>query len=165
MRSKATSQDPYSQLLCGPLSARPGVPRQYALRLWVSVRHRWLNYLLAGGASPAGSRALALRARQLTSRASRDSLATSIGSVLCGCTWRQRWRLVITPQPECVEASRDELEAIKEILTGGSLVYARGVAMTMEFVQSAASPLFDPGGAESAWSAAQLSLGALQGHV
>jgi hypothetical protein len=162
---KGRSLDPYEQLLRDPRPVRSVGFRHCRWSLWVSVRHRWLDYLLAHGVSPETSRSLTLRAHQLTGRPMRERLATSVGVLLSGSSWRQRWGLALAPECVCVEAARAELEAIKEILTGESPVYARGVATTRELLGSPASPLFDAHKAESARYLADLSVSALKGHT
>ncbi len=126
----------------------------------MSVRHRWLDLLIARGVSPGTSPALTLRARQLTSRPIRERLAISIATVLCHSG---RKRLTIAPEPVCIEAAAAEPRAIEEILAGECPVYARGVAMTTELLQSPDSPLFDPREPESARDSAWRSMTALQG--
>jgi hypothetical protein len=131
----------------------------------VHLRRRWLDFLIARGISPEASPALAMRAHQLTSRTTRDRLTDCINKILRSSDDLRRWRLTIAPERVCVDAARAELEAIAEILDGRSLVYARGVAMATELLQSPQSPLFDPHEADSAWYCARLAVRALQGHI
>lgn len=161
MRPKSRPLDPYEQLLRGPLPVYSVGPARW-WRFWVSVRHRWLDLLIARGVTPGTSPALTLRARQLTSRPIRERLAISIATVLCHSS---RKRLTIAPEPVCIEAAAAELQAIEEIVAGECPVYARGVAMTTELLQSPDSPLFDPREAESARDSARRSMTALQGHI
>jgi hypothetical protein len=134
-------------------------------RLWVRVRRRWLDFLIARGADPVRSATLQLRVRQLTDPRMREALCRRLEGVLRCADRAPRWGLFIAPERACVDAARDELQAIAEILGDGSLVYARGVAMTSALIHDAESPLFDPRQAVSAWYWAQLARRALEGHV
>src|SRR5436305_592892 len=124
-------------------------------RLWVRISRAWLDVLIARGTPPGASSTLALRAHQLTSRKTRERLTRSINSILCSADDARRWRLAVAPERVCVQAARAELQAISEFLSGASLVYARGVAMTAQLIRSAESPLFDGREAASAWYWAQ----------
>jgi hypothetical protein len=131
----------------------------------VRLRRRWLDFLIAYGADPADSRTLALRVNQLTDRKMREKLGKRIERVLRSAGEMPRRSMFVRPNPVCVEAARAELQAIAEILHGGSLVYGRGVAMTAALVSSPESPLFDARESVSAWYWAQLAARALQGHL
>jgi hypothetical protein len=162
---KVGSLDPYEELLDGPLSAYPAGAGAAVWTLWVRIRRQWLDFLIARGSSPGTSSALTLRARQLTSRATRTRLTDRINEILRFSGDARRWRLTIAPDRVSIDSARAELQAIAEIVDGQSLVYARGVAMVVELLQSPSSPLFDPGKADPARQRARLSLLALQGHI
>lgn len=121
-------------------------------RLRVAVTHLRLDRRLAEGADPAGSTALALRARQLTSRGFRERLASSIDDLL-----RDANRASI-------DAAHSELRHITEILRGPAPVYARGVALSRALVWDGRSPLYGPSEVGTAWYWAYLARQALEGR-
>jgi hypothetical protein len=129
------------------------------------MARRWLDRLLAEGADPGRSAALALRARQLTSRHSRDRLAKSIDHLVRVADCPPRWSPIGQPAHPSVHAARTHLQRVSEILRGSSLVYARGVALSDALVHDVESPLYCASEAESAWYWAQLATHALEGHV
>src|SRR2546423_10873742 len=165
MRSTLGSPDPYEQPLCARLPVRPAGERSVVRRFWVRIRRRWLDLLIARGTNLEASPALVLRAHQLTSPKIRDRLTSSVDGILRSVDHPEHWRLIPGPERVCVEAARADLQAISDILRGGSLVYARGVAMTSTLARDAESPLFNPREAESAWYWAQLAVRALEGHM
>ena len=95
----------------------------------------------------------------------RDRLTSSIDAILRLIDHPRRWRLTSGPERVCIAAARADLQAISDMLHGESLIYARGVAMTLALVRTAESPLFDPRQAASAWYWAQLAVRALEGHI
>jgi hypothetical protein len=159
------SPDPYDRPLCAGLPVRPAGGRSVVLRFWVRLRRRWLDVLLARGTNPEASTALALRAHQLTSSRMRDRLSSSIDGILRSIDHPRHWHLTSGPECVCIAAARADLQAIGDMLRGGSLVYARGVAMTSTLVGNAESPLFDRREAASAWYSALLAVRALEGHL
>ena len=165
MRSTIGPIDPYQELVCAWLPVGAAGRRSVARRFWVRIRRSWLDLLIARGTNPQASPALALRAHQLTSPKMRDRLTSSIDAILRSIDHPRRWRLTPGPERACVAAAHADLQAISDILHGGSLVYARGVAMTSTLVRNAESPLFDPREAGSAWYWAQLAVRALEGHI
>jgi len=133
---------------------------------WVAIRGRWLDFLIAGGVDPARSAALTLRARRLTSRAEVVALARAVDRVLSDDhRHRRRGSLAIRAELDCVEAARDQLEAISGVLHDGSLVYARGVALTGSLLRDPQSPLFHRRRADAAAATAERALRALLGHI
>jgi hypothetical protein len=130
--------------LLGPLDAlaaeigRPGL----AVRVHVSTHRPSLDRELARGDDPLASAALALRARQLVSRSTRDRLAAAVERLI------ER-----AQQPPLVTevvwlARRETLEARRELLElAGRLrdarpIYARGAAMVSRLVQDGDGPAF-----------------------
>jgi hypothetical protein len=104
-----------------------------------------LDAALAWGADPCDSAVLAQRAASLTSRRSRDRLATSVDNVL-GAAARPPGRRSVAIDP-----CRSELAAAKELLgTTGELlrsaepVYAQGVAMLACLLRDGGSALYAP---------------------
>src|SRR5947209_4564272 len=163
MRRTVGSPDPCDGPLCAGLPVRPAGGRSVVLRFLVCIRRRWLDVLIARGTNPEASPALTLRAHQLTSSKMRDRLTSSIDRLLRSIDHPRHWRLTSGPDCVCIAAASADLQAISDMLHGGSLVYARGVAMTSTLVRNAESPLFDPREAGSAWYWAQLAVRALEG--
>ncbi len=96
-------------------------------RALARARASALNATLIAGADPASSPQLAARALQLTSRRTRESLASGLGEFL----WRAqaprtRWR--VCPRRTAVCANASALAELAGLLAGESPVYARGVA-------------------------------------
>jgi hypothetical protein len=54
-RFRVGSQDPYEQLLGGRLPVYPVGPGCRRWRLWVRIRRKWLDFLIARGVSPGTS--------------------------------------------------------------------------------------------------------------
>ncbi len=134
-------------------------------RLWVAVRHRWLDWRLAEGADPVNSKTLALRARQLTSRKQRDKLAWSIINRIREIDDPRPFGVTASPSRRCVRAARAELRQMAEVLLDPGPVYARGVALGWALLRSPDSPLFDGSESDSAWYWARLASEALEGHI
>ena len=134
-------------------------------RLWVAIRHRWLDWRLAEGADPAMSRALALRARQLTGRKERQKLACSIINRIREVDDPRPFGVTASPSRRCVRAARAELREMAELLLDPGPVYARGVALGWALLRSPDSPLYDGSEADSAWYWAKLASEALEGHI
>jgi hypothetical protein len=130
-------------------------------KLW----HRWLDQRIAQGDDPAGSAALATRARQLTSRRMRGKLVAAIEDLVATVEDPALFSPRIGPEHEAVLAAREHLRQICAILESDEPVYARGVALTIALIRDPDSPLYIPAEVGSAWYWAQLATQALQGHV
>lgn len=138
-----------------------GTPWQ---RLRVLTRRHSLERRLAAGDDPAASGALALRARQLTTRRLRDRIGRSIDGVLADTARPSRCTAAVLPSRGSVTAARTQLRAISNRLQGPGVVYARGVALADLLVRDGQSPLYDPAGSRATSALAHLTLRALAGN-
>lgn len=117
---------------------RPGL----AVRIHVSTHRPSLDRELARGDDPLRSGALALRARQLASRRTRERLAAGLERLveLAERTPSQRQPVWI-PRREILEA-RSQLIGLASRLRDTRPVYARGVAMVSRLIQDGTGPAF-----------------------
>lgn len=141
------------------------IPAGVFSKLWVAIRHRWLDWRLAEGEDPAMSKALALRARQLTGRKERNKLACSIMHRIREVDNPRPFGVTASPSRRCIRAARAELREMAELLLDPGPVYARGVALGWALLRSPDSPLYDGSEADSAWYWARLASDALEGHI
>jgi hypothetical protein len=114
-----------------------------SLRLRVFVRRRTLDVELANGADPATSAALALRARQLVARKTRDLLAVSLEALVKEAA-RQRspfGTAVPLPRREIMDA-RPTLLSLAARLRAERPVYARGMALLSWLLTDGAGPAY-----------------------
>jgi hypothetical protein len=115
-----------------------------ALRIRVSVHRRGLDEDLARGDSPLRSVALALRARQLVARHSRERLARALER-LVELAERPPSPTEIVPLPHReILNVRTGLLRLAGRLGDARPVYARGVAMVSQLVCDGTGPAFTP---------------------
>jgi hypothetical protein len=126
------------------------------------VTRRSLDNELADAASPAQSPALALRARQLVSDASRRQLATGLERLLEDAKRVAPARAIAVPVP------RREILGVQTCLLGiaASLrddrpVYARAMALLSRLLTDGTSPVRDPHPGDSLREAVGVAAGAL----
>lgn len=115
------------------------------LRLEVSLHRGGLDRQLADGCSPERSAALKLRARQLTSRARRRSLARSLRGVVTEC--EKRYVMPRSAVPICRRAVlpwREAIFGLADRLEQACPVNPCGVARVMVLLTESVSPFYDP---------------------
>jgi hypothetical protein len=115
-----------------------------ALQLMTLGRRAGLDAALADGVDPAGDRLLELRARKLTSRATRAAIARSIHTVLESAE-KPRHGSRPPLQAEDVLAARAELIAVAQRLVGPEPVSPQAVALAAQLVWDCASPVYAAG--------------------
>jgi len=118
-----------------PATLRPSWP----LRLLARARAGTLNRALIAGADPTRSRALAARARLLTSARSRLALAATLERLLALAP-PNRFR--VRPSEEAVVANEGRLRELAALLRASTPLYARGLADVSELLADSAGPLF-----------------------
>jgi hypothetical protein len=130
---------------CDRLGAQLDRPA-LALRVLVFASRRSLDDALADGASPVWTPELALRARQLVSRSSRQQLATSLERLV---TEAQRSvspcavAAVPLPRREILQA-QTPLFSIAARLRDERPVYVRGVALLSRLLSDGSGPAYNP---------------------
>jgi len=114
------------------------------LRLRVFTRRRALDIELANGADPTTNLALALRARQLVARTTRDMFAFSLEALV-----REAARpplshgmAISLPRRE-ITAARPTLLGLAAALRAERPVYARGMALVSWLLTDGAGPAYD----------------------
>jgi hypothetical protein len=128
----------------GTISAELDRP-SLAVRLRVSTHRRLLDEELARGANPQRSGALALRARKLVGRRSREGLATGVENLLkYGERAPSVTNIAPLPRREILDA-RTLLVSLAERLRDARPVYARGAAMVSQLLRDGTGPAFSPG--------------------
>jgi hypothetical protein len=117
-----------------------------AVRIRTRLRRRALDGELAGGADPATSRELSLRAQQLRSAAERSRLANALVDAMGDAARPEP--VAITYQPPRIEVLKcaEDLQALVERLRDERPVAIRGAAMTARLLSDGASPLRRAGG-------------------
>jgi hypothetical protein len=119
---------------------RPGL----MLRARVWIHDLELDAALAGGADPAHSDELALRAQQLAGRKKREELASGI-SRLIGIADGHSRAPIATPyapfRPKQVQANRELLLKLEQRLRGYKPVALRGLALTSLMLEDGRGPL------------------------
>jgi hypothetical protein len=115
------------------------------LRARVFASRRSLDEALAAGASPLWTPELALRARQLVSRGSRQHLATSLERLVEEAKRPVPPRAVALPLPrrEILEA-QTSLFSIAARLRDERPVYGRGVALLSRLLSDGTGPAYNP---------------------
>jgi hypothetical protein len=127
--------------------ARPLAGWWHLLRLAVLVRWQaaGLDRDLAAGVSPLASDALAVRARRITGRRSRASVANGLARVVRSASDSgARFTAAVAPDRREVLASRAVIDALECRLRGTEPLTARGVAMLRELLTEPTSPLYRP---------------------
>jgi hypothetical protein len=118
------------------------------VRVW--LRRGSLDRSLAAGADPAASPELSRRARQLTSRRSRSTLAASVRSLVGAAESPPRGYTSAAPiQRQEILAERELLLELAADLESGDELKPRGIALVERLLIDGDSPLYlsGPGGA------------------
>jgi hypothetical protein len=112
-----------------------------AARLTARVRAGALDRALIAGADPASCPQLAARATSLTSRRFRASIADGLERLpLVAEGHTRRWWAAA--RRGAVLANAGELGDLAALLRGGSLVYARGIAILGELLSDGTGPAY-----------------------
>jgi hypothetical protein len=128
---------------------------------WQAWRRRdELDDRLIAGADPAGTPALARRARRLTAVACRDSLACELDAVVAAAHTRCGSRALDLRVPE-VRAAEPALAALAARLRGSDPCRPGGVALCRRLLRDPRSPLYEPAPNDELWRAARAALRAL----
>jgi hypothetical protein len=131
----------YSPWYMPPTRAPDGPGLILRARVW--IRALELDAALAGGADPARSEELELRARQLPDRRTRERMATAITRLIRVADGRRA--PIVTPQapftPKQVRANRSLLLQLAERLRDSESVALRGMALTSLLLNDARGPL------------------------
>jgi hypothetical protein len=132
----------FSPYLMPPTRAPDGPGLILRARVW--LRELELDAALAGGADPAQSEELGLRARQHADRKERNQLATGITHLIRIADGHSRAALA-TPDPpfrlQQVRANRSLLVELAERLRGPQSVALRGMALTSLLLNDGRGPL------------------------
>lgn len=118
-------------------------------RVRLAVIVRWqaarLDRELAAGVSPRTSGALALRARRITQRRSRASVARGLARVLRSATDTSvGFTAAVAPNRREVLAARMVIDTLERRLRAPEALTARGMAMLHELLTEPTSPLYRP---------------------
>jgi hypothetical protein len=113
-------------------------------RVW--LLHRALDEALAHGADPATDAALGLRAHQLTAAGVRNRVADALERAVRAAEQPSDALTSAVPVPRRqVEAARWQLVALIDRLRAPRPVWAQGVAIALELLVDAGSPLYQEG--------------------
>jgi len=127
---------------CSRLGAQLDRP-PLALRARVYASRRSLDDALADGASPLWTPELALRARQLVSRGSRQHLATSLERLVNEAQRSVPARAVVVPLPRrAISEAQTSLISIATRLRDERPVYARGMALLSRLLGDGSGPMY-----------------------
>ena len=131
----------YSPWLMPPSRAPDGPGLMLRGRVW--RRKLNLDAALAGGADPARSEELELRAKQLPDRRTRERMATAITNLIRIADGRRA--PITTPQPPFtprqIRANRSLLLQLADRLRDSGSVALRGMALTSLLLDDARGPL------------------------
>jgi hypothetical protein len=131
-------------------------------RVW--LLHRALDDRLAHGADPAASAALRLRAHQLTAVRARSRIADALERAVRAAEEPSGGLSAAVPVGRRqVDAARWQLVALVERLRAPRPVWAQGVAMVLQLLVDAASPLYQDG--DDLRAAALAAIEALDGRA
>ena len=129
---------------CDRLGAQLDRPA-LALRARVYASRRSLDDALADGASPLWTPELALRARQLVSRGSRQHLATSLERLVNEAQRSVPPRAVVVPLPRrAISEAQTSLISIATRLRDERPVYVRGVALLSRLLSDGSGLAYNP---------------------
>ena len=134
--------------------------RLFAVVRWQAAR---LDRELAAGISPQAGEAHALRARTITGRRSRASVALGLQRVLRSATATAPvFTAAVRPHRREVLAARTVIEALERRLRAPEPVSARGMAMLGGLLTEGTSPLYRPDEAGALGSQLRAAAAALE---
>jgi len=149
---------------CSHLGAQLDRPT-LALRARVFASRRSLDDALADGASPLWTLELALRARQLVSRGSRQHLATSLERLVTAAQRSVPPRAVAVPLPRrAISEAQTSLISITARLRDERPVYARGMALLSRLLSDGSGPMYNSHAGDSLGHAVGAIAAALDGR-
>jgi hypothetical protein len=154
----------FSPYYMPPTRAPDGPGLMLRARVW--IRQLELDAALAGGADPAQSEELELRAKQLADRKTRNKLATAISHRI-GIADGQRAAIAApnSPfRPKQVQANRSLLVELAERLRGPRSVALRGMALTSLLLNDGRGPLTTESDPATLERAVRATLAALNQH-
>ena len=129
---------------------------------WRAWRHPdGLDARLLAGADPAGSPALARRARRLAAVACRDNLACDLEAVVAAACSRPPSPRALDLRVAEVRAARPAMLALAERLRSAVPCRPAGVALCGRLLRDPGSPLYAPAPNDELWRAARAALHAL----
>ncbi len=112
-------------------------------RAWVWLHQFELDRELAGGVDPDSSRALQIRAHQLTNPHFREELIAQLDCALCKADHPPHWRSASLPvRAREVQAARPQLEALREALCHRADLSVQGLAMAACLINDPTGPMF-----------------------
>jgi hypothetical protein len=131
----------YSPYYLPPTRAPEGPGLRLRARVWMKKLE--LDAALAGGADPAQSEELELRAKQLADRKTRNKLATAITHLIRIADGHRAPIAAPNPpfRPKQVQANRSLLLELAERLQGHRSVALRGMALTSLLLDDGRGPL------------------------
>jgi hypothetical protein len=131
----------YSPYYLPPTRAPDGPSLMLRARVWISELE--LDAALAGGADPAQSEELELRAKQLADRKTRNRLAGAITHLIRIADGHRAPITTPNPpfRPKQVQANRSLLVELAERLRGPRSVALRGMALTSLLLNDGRGPL------------------------
>jgi len=137
------------EVALSPLDIELGRLRAFGLRMRVWWAKDRLTRDLASGAASVDSRALALRAGQLTARRTREVVAASIDDLL-GKLYRPRPLLTsqVPIDVDKVRAVREPLSQLAALLRAARPLRPEGMALVVLLLTDVERPLFGIGSAE-----------------
>lgn len=147
--------NPYDAQQAGRLSAA-------AIRLLALLRGRSLDAELAAGMNPAASRALTIRADQITGAPARRRLGRELRRAVASIDESARGERPIPVNRRAVESCVSDLLALAERVATATRPRAFGVAMVRQLLFEGTSPLYastDPKRLANTVQAAQRALG------
>jgi hypothetical protein len=154
----------YSPYYLPPTRAPGGPSLMLKARVW--IRELELDAALAGGADPAQSEELELRAKQLADRKTRNRLATTISRLI---RIADGYRAPITTpnppfRPKQVQANRSLLVELAERLRGPRSVALGGMALASLLLNDGRGPLTTENDPATLERAVRATLAALDKH-
>jgi hypothetical protein len=151
----------YSPYYMPPTRAPHGPGLMLRARVW--MRALELDATLAGGADPAQSEELELRAKQLADRKTRNKLATAITHLIRIADSHRAPIATPNPpfRPKQVQANRSLLVELAERLRGPRSVALRGLALTSLLLNDGRGPLTTESDPATLERAARATLAAL----
>jgi hypothetical protein len=126
----------------------PGGEPGPLLRLLVRLRASRLDRLLAGGANPAESPELSLRAEQLSDRRERERIARSVDELLHLASQDRAAFLGYSRIPFArhqVRANRESFRQLADVLRSDRAIRPRAIAMARQLLSDFRGPIYTAG--------------------
>jgi hypothetical protein len=152
----------FSPYYMPPTRAPDGPGLMLRARVW--IRQLELDAALAGGADPAQSEELELRAKQLADRKTRDKLATAITHLIRIADGHRAAIAAPNPPFRPKQANRALLVELAERLRGPRSVALRGMALTSLLLNDGRGPMTTESDPATLERAVRATLAALNQH-